>query len=106
MLASAMMACTAGERILRLRPAEWKYPAGSAGCLLAHHVTQPMFRSLEKGGSPPAETFASTEGQANLDNDPARPRCALAGWACSWTTGRTGIRRTIRSTSKRPAAEQ
>ena len=37
-------------RAFQLRAAEWKYPAGAAGFLLAHHVTQPMFNTFDKGG--------------------------------------------------------
>ena len=37
-------------RAFQLRSAEWKYPAGAADFLLAHHITEPMFQSFEKGG--------------------------------------------------------
>jgi hypothetical protein len=33
-----------------MRYAEWKYPAGAADFLLAHHITQPMFHTFDKGG--------------------------------------------------------
>jgi hypothetical protein len=34
----------------QMRYAEWKYPAGAADFLLAHHITQPMFHTFDKGG--------------------------------------------------------
>ena len=34
----------------QLRAAEWKYPAGAADFLLAHHVTDPLFNTYEYGG--------------------------------------------------------
>jgi hypothetical protein len=34
----------------QLRTAQWKYPAGAADFLLAHHVTEPMFNTYEYGG--------------------------------------------------------
>jgi hypothetical protein len=34
----------------QLRAAEWKYPAGAADFLLAHHVTGPLFNTYEYGG--------------------------------------------------------
>jgi hypothetical protein len=34
----------------QLRAAEWKYPAGAADFLLAHHITGPMFNTYEFGG--------------------------------------------------------
>ena len=37
-------------RAFQMRYAEWKYPAGAADFLLAHHVTEPMFHSFDDGG--------------------------------------------------------
>jgi hypothetical protein len=37
-------------RAFQLRSAEWKYPAGAADFLLAHHIAQPMFNPYDKGG--------------------------------------------------------
>ncbi len=37
-------------RAFQMRYAAWKYPAGAADFLRAHHVTQPMFNTYEKGG--------------------------------------------------------
>ena len=37
-------------RAFQLRDAAWKYPSGAAEFLLAHHVTQPMFNTYDKGG--------------------------------------------------------
>jgi hypothetical protein len=34
----------------QLRAAEWRYPAGAADFLLAHHVTGPLFNTYEYGG--------------------------------------------------------
>jgi hypothetical protein len=34
----------------QLRAAEWRYPAGAADFLLAHHVTGPIFNTYEYGG--------------------------------------------------------
>ncbi|MEO8597106.1 MAG: hypothetical protein ABI759_27555 [Candidatus Solibacter sp.] len=50
LLAIAVAIPFARGRAFQLRSAEWKYPAGAADFLLAHHVTQPMFHSFEKGG--------------------------------------------------------
>ncbi len=40
----------AGGSFFQLRAAEWKYPAGAADFLLAHHVTEPLFNTYEYGG--------------------------------------------------------
>jgi hypothetical protein len=50
LLAAAIVVPFARGRAFQLRSAEWKYPAGAADFLLAHHITQPMFQSFEKGG--------------------------------------------------------
>jgi hypothetical protein len=34
----------------QLRAAEWRYPAGAADFLLAHHFTEPLFNTYEYGG--------------------------------------------------------
>jgi hypothetical protein len=34
----------------QLRAAEWRYPAGAADFLLAHHITGPIFNTYEYGG--------------------------------------------------------
>ena len=52
---AALLVCAiavpfARGRAFQLRYAEWKYPAGAAEFLLAHHVTQPMFNTFDKGG--------------------------------------------------------
>jgi hypothetical protein len=49
-LLAALAVPFARGRAFQLHYAEWKYPAGAAEFLLAHHVTQPMFHSFEKGG--------------------------------------------------------
>jgi hypothetical protein len=36
-------------RAFQLRYAAWKYPAGAAEFLLAHHISGPMFNTFEKG---------------------------------------------------------
>jgi hypothetical protein len=38
------------DRSFQLRAAEWKYPVGAAGFLLAHHVSGPIFNTYEYGG--------------------------------------------------------
>jgi hypothetical protein len=53
--AAAMVVVALGVGIARgsffqLRAAEWKYPAGAADFLLAHHVTEPLFNTYEYGG--------------------------------------------------------
>src|ERR1035437_9169083 len=50
LLMSALAVPFARGRAFQLRYAEWKYPAGAADFLLAHHIAQPMFHSFEKGG--------------------------------------------------------
>ena len=50
LLVAAIAVPFARGRAFQLRYAEWKYPAGAADFLLAHHITQPMFQSFEKGG--------------------------------------------------------
>jgi hypothetical protein len=37
-------------RSFQFRAAEWRYPAGAAGFLLAHHVPGPIFNTYEYGG--------------------------------------------------------
>jgi hypothetical protein len=36
--------------MFQLRAAEWRYPAGAAGFLLAHHIDGPLFNTYEYGG--------------------------------------------------------
>jgi hypothetical protein len=53
--AAALVAVALGAGIARgsffqLRAAEWRYPAGAADFLLAHHVTEPIFNTYEYGG--------------------------------------------------------
>jgi len=50
LLMAALAVPIAGGRAFQLRYAAWKYPAGAADFLLAHHITEPMFHSFEKGG--------------------------------------------------------
>ncbi len=50
LLLAAIIVPFARGRAFQLRDAAWKYPAGAADFLLAHHITQPMFNSYEKGG--------------------------------------------------------
>jgi hypothetical protein len=50
LLAGAIAVPFARGRAFQMRYAEWKYPASAAGFLLAHHVTQPMFNTFDKGG--------------------------------------------------------
>ena len=50
LLVAAIAVPFARGRAFQLRSAEWKYPAGAADFLLAHHITEPMFQSFEKGG--------------------------------------------------------
>ena len=40
----------AGGRFFQLRAAEWRFPAGAADFLLAHHIEGPIFNSYEYGG--------------------------------------------------------
>jgi hypothetical protein len=52
---AALLVCAitvpfARGRAFQLQYADWKYPAGAADFLLAHHVTGPMFHSFDKGG--------------------------------------------------------
>jgi hypothetical protein len=52
---AALLACAiavpfARGRAFQLRDAAWKYPVGAAEFLLAHHITQPMFNTYDKGG--------------------------------------------------------
>ena len=37
-------------KTFQLHAADWKYPAGAAGFLLAHHIGAPMFNTYETGG--------------------------------------------------------
>ncbi len=37
-------------RAFQMRYAAWKYPAGAAEFLLAHHITAPIFNAFDKGG--------------------------------------------------------
>jgi hypothetical protein len=37
-------------RAFQMRYAAWKYPAGAADFLLAHHITAPIFNTFDKGG--------------------------------------------------------
>ncbi len=37
-------------RAFQMRYAAWKYPAGAAEFLLAHHITAPIFNTFDKGG--------------------------------------------------------
>jgi hypothetical protein len=50
LLVAALALPFACGRAFQLRSAEWKYPAGAADFLLAHHIAQPMFNTYEKGG--------------------------------------------------------
>jgi hypothetical protein len=50
LLVAALAVPFARGRAFQLRSAEWKYPAGAADFLLAHHIAQPMFNTYEKGG--------------------------------------------------------
>jgi hypothetical protein len=50
LLLAAIAVPFARGRAFRMRYAEWKYPAGAADFLLAHHVTGPMFNTFDKGG--------------------------------------------------------
>ena len=50
LLLAAIAVPFARGRAFQLRYAEWKYPAGAADFLLAHHITQPMFHAFDKGG--------------------------------------------------------
>jgi hypothetical protein len=49
-LLGALAVPLARGRAFQLRDAEWKYPAGAADFLLAHHLTEPMFNPYDKGG--------------------------------------------------------
>ena len=49
-LLAALAVPFARGRAFQFRYAEWKYPAGAAEFLLAHHIDAPMFHSFEKGG--------------------------------------------------------
>jgi hypothetical protein len=54
-LAAVLVLWVAGPQIARgnvfqLRAAEWRYPAGAADFLLAHHVSEPMFNTYANGG--------------------------------------------------------
>ncbi len=49
LLIGAGIAASAGSGF-QLRAAEWRYPAGAADFLLAHHVTGPIFNTYEYGG--------------------------------------------------------
>ena len=40
----------AGGRFFQLRAAEWRFPAGAADFLVAHHIHGPIFNSYEYGG--------------------------------------------------------
>jgi hypothetical protein len=48
--ATGMAAGIARGSFFQLRANEWKWPAGAADFLLAHHITQPMFNTYEHGG--------------------------------------------------------
>jgi hypothetical protein len=53
--AAALVVCALGVGIVsgsffQLRAAEWRYPAGAADFLLAHHITEPIFNTYEYGG--------------------------------------------------------
>jgi hypothetical protein len=48
-LIASGMAATWGNAF-QLRAAEWRYPAGAADFLLAHHVAGPIFNTYEYGG--------------------------------------------------------
>jgi hypothetical protein len=50
MVVVALGVGTARGSFFQLRAAEWKYPAGAADFLLAHHVTEPLFNTYEYGG--------------------------------------------------------
>jgi hypothetical protein len=50
LLAAAIAVPFARGRAFQMRYAEWKYPAGAADFLVAHHITQPMFHTFDKGG--------------------------------------------------------
>ena len=50
LLVAAIAVPFARGRAFQMRYAEWKYPAGAADFLLAHHITQPMFHTFDKGG--------------------------------------------------------
>jgi len=50
LLVGALGAGIARGSFFQLRAAEWKYPAGAADFLLAHHVTEPLFNTYEYGG--------------------------------------------------------
>ena len=41
---------TSWGNAFQLRAAEWRYPAGAADFLLAHHVAGPIFNTYEYGG--------------------------------------------------------
>jgi hypothetical protein len=50
LVAGGLAAGIARGSFFQPRPAEWKYPAGAADFLLAHHVTGPLFNTYEYGG--------------------------------------------------------
>ena len=50
LVVGALGAGIARGSFFQLRAAEWKYPAGAADFLLAHHVTGPLFNTYEYGG--------------------------------------------------------
>jgi hypothetical protein len=50
LVVGALGAGIARGSFFQLRAAEWKYPAGAADFLLAHHVTEPLFNTYEYGG--------------------------------------------------------
>ena len=50
LVVGALGAGIASGSLFQLRAAEWKYPAGAADFLLAHHVTEPLFNTYEYGG--------------------------------------------------------
>ena len=50
LVVGALGAGIASGSFFQLRAAEWKYPAGAADFLLAHHVTEPLFNTYEYGG--------------------------------------------------------
>jgi hypothetical protein len=50
LLVAAIAVPFARGRAFQMRYAKWKYPVGAADFLLAHHITQPMFHTFDKGG--------------------------------------------------------
>jgi len=54
LIAALLIAATAQRaasgQAFQFHAAEWKYPAGAADFLLAHHITAPIFNTYETGG--------------------------------------------------------